>query len=212
MRLRPLPRGESCTIVKRMDYRSTSDNVHPATAQAWGALTWLITFPDVEELSSLASALPSGMHGVDAQWLHGVACANWEGHCAFDSLPELPDAPEGDLLFYTVEVSEGGIYVSQVSEGWQAWFDGVAHALGMPEAPVRIPIATATTLVSAEAIKAGLGEVLEAGKYVNFGRPRLTLATVEATDNAGAITWKKIRSIAALSKSQREEIEGSYRL
>lgn len=193
-----------------MDYLSTSENVSPTPAPTCGALSWLITFPDVEELSSLTSALPQGMEAVEAQWLHGLLLEDWAGHSAFDSLPDLPDAPEGDLLFYTVEVAEDGIYVSHISEGWQAWFDGVASALGVPATPVRIPLARATEEVAVDSLKATLSEVLDAGKYVNFGRPRLTLATVE-TGGEG-YTWKKVRSIAALSKSQREEIEGSYRL
>lgn len=192
-----------------MDYRAEATTLRPGTEEL-SSLAWLVTFPDVEELASLKNSLPPELAPSEASWLFHTLCPDWSAHSVFDSIDELPDAPEGDLLFYSIVAEGSGLYVADISQGWQAWFDAAASAVGTEPRPVRVKIASAHTEVETADIATALHELLSGGKYVNFGRPRLTLARPHL--NEGTYQWSKARSLAALTKSQREEIEGSYRL
>ncbi|MCF2706132.1 hypothetical protein I6E29_02465 [Arcanobacterium haemolyticum] len=179
-----------------------------------GELSWLVIFPDVEELSSLTEVLPDSLHTVPAEWVHAPLVLDWAGHSAFDSLGDMPDAPEDDLRFDAMAMTGKSLVVEGVSDEWSQWFEQAAQAIGcepnaLTGSALPQPVQAQIAYGCAGDLGRALGPVLAAAN-VNFGRPRLAL--VRATTSEHGLEWKVVRSLAALTREQREEIEGGYRL
>ncbi len=178
-----------------------------------GSLTWILTFPDVEELSSLSAILPNTLVTVPVQWLHTVLIPEWSGHSSFDDVAELPDAPEDDFRLEALAMSGNSLTLEGASEYWQEWCEATSRILGARVSPLTgralDPLRIQVAYGSAMDLGSTLGSILNAD-HVNFGRPRLALVRAEAADHG--LTWRSVRSIATLTRQQREEIESSYRL
>ncbi|WP_182049666.1 hypothetical protein [Changpingibacter yushuensis] len=196
-----------------MEFVSRTDYLNPYSPEEFGELAWVVTFPDVQELTSLTAVLPECLRTVPAEWLNHTLVPNWSGHSVFDTIGDLPDAPGLDVTFSDVVAEGSFIYVSGVNRPWQDWFDAAVQAMTgkLGEAEIKVAVARAESRLPTEAIGQALAPLLETGpESVIFGRPRLTLGRTASSESG--FTWKKARSISALTKDERQEIQSSYRL
>lgn len=185
------------------------DNLLPERAHP-GALSWIFTYPDVQSLETITT-LAKDADIMPVEHLCSILNMEWKNHNQFDTLPTLPDAPEENIRFSTLQFDGTHIFLADPQNEWKTWITTVAQACGSYSGllATHLHLATFHHGTSQERLDQ-LHLIVRKSETADFGRPRLTLARL--ANREMGFEWRKIRSVAPLTKAEREEIESSYRI